>query len=113
MADSGLRGFLVGGGFASYCLGILLVYALGASFNWDIVAFTAIVLPFLALVALCLVPESPTWLVRRNKIEQAKKALLWLRGGDIEQVKSNKYLLSFFCAFQETFCQQALNFTAS
>ncbi|XP_067211130.1 facilitated trehalose transporter Tret1-2 homolog isoform X2 [Linepithema humile] len=86
MADPNLRGFLAVGGFASYCCGILLVYALGASFNWDIVAFCAIVLPFLASVALCLVPESPVWLVRRKKIERAKKALLWLRGGDMEQM---------------------------
>lgn len=94
MADAGLRGFLVGGSFASYCCGILLVYALGASFNWDIVAFCAIVLPILAFVALCLIPESPAWLVRRKKIERAKKALLWLRGGDMEQVCKEMALLN-------------------
>ncbi|XP_011161550.1 facilitated trehalose transporter Tret1-2 homolog [Solenopsis invicta] len=81
-----LRGFLVVGSFASYCAGILLVYALGASFNWDIVAFYAIILPAVAFVALCLIPESPAWLIKRKKIEEAKKALLWLRGGDIEQM---------------------------
>jgi len=89
MADPGLRGLLVGGSFASYCLGILLVYAFGASFSWDIVALYAIVLPIVAFTALCSVPESPAWLVRRKKIEQARKALLWLRGGDIEQVKTH------------------------
>lgn len=94
MADPELRGFLVGGSFASYCCGILLVYALGASFNWDIVAFCAIVPSILALVALCLVPESPAWLVRRKKIERAKKALLWLRGGDMEQVEIRKSIFT-------------------
>ncbi|RLU17395.1 hypothetical protein DMN91_009630 [Ooceraea biroi] len=93
MADPALRGFLVGGAFASYCLGILLVYAFGASFNWDIVAFCAIVAPLLAFAALCSVPESPAWLVRRKKIEQARKALLWLRGGDIEQTNAEITLL--------------------
>lgn len=93
MADPGLRGFLVGGGFASYCLGILLIYAFGASFNWDVVAFCSIVAPVLALAALCSVPESPAWLVRRKKIEQARKALLWLRGGDIEQTNAEITLL--------------------
>ncbi|XP_029178492.1 facilitated trehalose transporter Tret1-2 homolog isoform X2 [Nylanderia fulva] len=86
MAYPGLRGFLVVGSFASYCFGILLVYVLGASFNWDVVAFSGIVPPVLAFIALCLVPESPAWLVRRKKIEKAKEALLWLRGGDIAQV---------------------------
>lgn len=86
VADPGLRGFLNGGSFASYCFGILLIYAFGASFRWDIVAFCGILLPVLALIALCFVPESPAWLVRRRKTEKARKALLWLRGGDMEQV---------------------------
>ncbi|XP_012522582.1 facilitated trehalose transporter Tret1-2 homolog [Monomorium pharaonis] len=88
-----LRGFLVVGSFASYCAGILLVYALGASFNWDVVAFYAIILPVAAFVALCLIPESPAWLIKRKKIEEAKKALLWLRGGDIEQMLKEVELL--------------------
>ncbi|CAL1680465.1 unnamed protein product [Lasius platythorax] len=94
MAYPALRGFLLVGSFASYCLGILLVYAFGASFNWDIVAFCGVVPPILAFIALCLVPESPAWLVRRKKIEEAKKALLWLRGGDIEQVNAEIALLN-------------------
>ncbi|KAL0116793.1 hypothetical protein PUN28_010010 [Cardiocondyla obscurior] len=81
-----LRGFLVVGSFAAYCAGILLVYALGATFDWHTVAFYAIILPAVALVALCLIPESPAWLIRRKKIEQAKKALLWLRGGNVDQM---------------------------
>lgn len=99
MAYPALRGFLLVGSFASYCLGILLVYAFGASFNWDIVAFCGVVPPILAFIALCLVPESPAWLVRRKKIEEAKKALLWLRGGDIEQVKTRK--LAYFRNIKE------------
>ncbi|XP_011644950.1 facilitated trehalose transporter Tret1-2 homolog [Pogonomyrmex barbatus] len=93
-AYPGLRGFLVVGSFASYCAGILLVYALGASFNWDVVAFYAIILPIAAFIALCLVPESPAWLVRRKKINEAKKALLWLRGGNVEQMNEEIELLS-------------------
>ncbi|KAL6261523.1 hypothetical protein P5V15_006611 [Pogonomyrmex californicus] len=93
-AYPGLRGFLVVGSFAAYCAGILLVYALGASFNWDVVAFYAIILPIAAFIALCLVPESPAWLVRRKKINEAKKALLWLRGGNVEQMNEEIELLS-------------------
>ncbi|KAG5343647.1 TRET1 protein, partial [Acromyrmex heyeri] len=92
-AYPGLRGFLVVGSFSAYCAGILLVYAFGASFNWDIVAFYAIVLPLAAFIALCLVPESPAWLIRRKKIDKAKKALLWLRGGNTEQVLAEIELL--------------------
>ncbi|KAL6423399.1 hypothetical protein ACFW04_010178 [Cataglyphis niger] len=94
MAYPSLRGFLLISSFASYCLGILVVYALGASFDWDIVAFCGIVPPIMAFIALCLVPESPAWLVRRNRNEEAKKALLWLRGGDIEQMNAEIALLT-------------------
>ncbi|XP_071580440.1 facilitated trehalose transporter Tret1-2 homolog [Temnothorax nylanderi] len=92
-AYPGLRGFLLVGSFASYCAGILLVYALGASFNWDIVAFYAIILPAMAFIALCLIPESPAWLIRRKKTDEAKKALLWLRGGDVQQMITEIELL--------------------
>ncbi|CAK9815689.1 Facilitated trehalose transporter Tret1 [Anthophora plagiata] len=66
MADPGLRGFLTGNQFAFYCF---------------------------ALIALLLIPESPAWLVRRRKSEKAKKALLWLRGGNIEQVNAEMAIL--------------------
>lgn len=104
-AYPGLRGFLVVGSFASYCAGILLVYALGASFNWDTVAFYAIILPVMAFIALCLIPESPAWLIRRKKIDEAKKALLWLRGGNVEQVGTYE-----FSAIKEIFIR--LNYEA-
>ncbi|XP_066582979.1 facilitated trehalose transporter Tret1-2 homolog isoform X2 [Prorops nasuta] len=87
IADPTIRGFLVGGSFAAYCFGILLVYAFGASFKWSTVAFCSIIFPGLALIALSLVHESPAWLVRRKNVEKARKALLWLRGGDVEQVE--------------------------
>ncbi|CAK9832942.1 Facilitated trehalose transporter Tret1 [Anthophora retusa] len=93
MADPGLRGFLTGNQFAFYCLGIVIVYALGASFTWTTVAFCGTVLPVAALIALLLIPESPAWLVRRKKSEKAKKALLWLRGGNIEQVNAEMAIL--------------------
>ncbi|XP_032672175.1 facilitated trehalose transporter Tret1-2 homolog [Odontomachus brunneus] len=92
-ADTGLRAFLTCGGFAAYCWGILLVYVLGASFQWDIVAFCGIVLPVLSFIAFCLLPESPVWLVKQKKIEKARKALLWLRGGDAEQTNTEVTIL--------------------
>ena len=92
IADPGLRGFLVGGSFAAYSAGILLVYALGAALSWETVAFCGTVLPGIALVSLSLVTESPAWLVRQRKSNSARKALLWLRGGDLKQVKIFRYV---------------------
>ena len=89
MSDPGLRGILVGGTVAAYCAGILLVYFLGAVLRWDLVAFYGTIPSILGLVTLCFVHESPAWLMRQKKEEAAKKALLWLRGGDKAQVFLN------------------------
>nr|XP_003705316.1 PREDICTED: facilitated trehalose transporter Tret1-2 homolog [Megachile rotundata]XP_012145256.1 PREDICTED: facilitated trehalose transporter Tret1-2 homolog [Megachile rotundata]XP_012145257.1 PREDICTED: facilitated trehalose transporter Tret1-2 homolog [Megachile rotundata]XP_012145258.1 PREDICTED: facilitated trehalose transporter Tret1-2 homolog [Megachile rotundata]XP_012145259.1 PREDICTED: facilitated trehalose transporter Tret1-2 homolog [Megachile rotundata] len=88
MADPGLRGILTGSTLTFYCLGIVIIYALGAVLAWNIVALCGTVLPAMALIALILIPESPAWLVRRNRPDEAKKALLWLRGGNSKQVNS-------------------------
>ena len=87
-ADSTLRGFLTGSTLTFYCLGIVIIYALGACFTWDIVALCGSVLPITALIALILIPESPAWLVSRKKPDKARKALLWLRGGNVQQVST-------------------------
>jgi hypothetical protein len=61
-------------------MGILMVYALGATLHWQTVAWVAIILPLLSLLSFTLLPESPVWLVRNNRVEEASKALNWLRG---------------------------------
>ncbi|XP_035738913.1 facilitated trehalose transporter Tret1-2 homolog [Vespa mandarinia] len=92
-ADPGLRGILVASSFAAYSFGILLIYAFGASFEWNVVAFCGTVLPVVAFISLSFVPESPAWLIREGKIEKARSALLWLRGGDIERMNTEIAIL--------------------
>ncbi|KAF7391381.1 hypothetical protein HZH66_009861 [Vespula vulgaris] len=92
-ADPELRGILVASAFAAYSFGILLIYAFGASFEWNVVAFCGTVLPIVAFISFSFVPESPAWLVREGKIEKARRALLWLRGGDVEQMNTEIAIL--------------------
>lgn len=82
ISEPRLRGTLIGAPFVSYSLGILLVYALGTALHWRAVAGAATILPALALLAMCLMPESPVWLVRKERRKSAEKALLWLRGDE-------------------------------
>ncbi|XP_017878764.1 facilitated trehalose transporter Tret1-2 homolog isoform X2 [Ceratina calcarata] len=93
MSDPRLRGTMTAGVLAFYCFGILLVYGLGASFNWDIVAFCSAALPLAALISLILIPESPAWLIKKKRSEKARKALLWLRGGNEKQVESEMLIM--------------------
>lgn len=37
-------------------------------------------IPIISLVLLLFIPESPYWLITRNRLDQAKKNLAWLRG---------------------------------
>lgn len=84
-SDAGIRGFLMSLLMVAYSSGIAIVYILGV-FNWRTVAFSSIILPIIALISMTFITESPAWLVKHNKINEAKLALLWLRGNDEKQV---------------------------
>lgn len=79
----------------AYSGGIAVVYILGV-FQWRTVAFSGIILPIIALIALSFITESPTWLVKRGKIHEARTALLWLRGNDEKQVNISINKVNFY-----------------
>lgn len=88
---------LTGTNFLSHSFGILLVYVFGAFMEWNVVSGITAVLPLLSLAAFILLPESPVWLVRNNKIEEAEKALIWLRGGGVGiQVSVHLFISGLF-----------------
>jgi SP family facilitated glucose transporter-like MFS transporter 8 len=66
--------------FLSHSSGILLVYIMGAVMEWNTVSGVITAFPLLSLVAFVLLPESPVWLVKDNRIQEAEKTLWWLRG---------------------------------
>ncbi|XP_034477654.1 facilitated trehalose transporter Tret1-2 homolog [Drosophila innubila] len=59
--------------------GVLVCFIFGSFTNWSQLAYisAALCLPFLILMLI--VPESPRWHLTKGKIEQAEKALTWLR----------------------------------
>ncbi|KAJ9574688.1 hypothetical protein L9F63_008149, partial [Diploptera punctata] len=83
ISEPHIRGILTGTNFMSHSVGILLVYIMGTMTDWYIVSGISTVFPLLSFLAFLMLPESPVWLVRRNKIQEAEKALRWLRGGGI------------------------------
>ncbi|KAJ8731470.1 hypothetical protein PYW07_004634 [Mythimna separata] len=80
ISEPRLRGLMIGTPFVAYSLGVLYVYALGGALPWRSVAHLSTVLPALAFIALCLSPESPTWLARRGRFHDAMAAMSRLRG---------------------------------
>ncbi|XP_011065880.1 PREDICTED: facilitated trehalose transporter Tret1-like isoform X1 [Acromyrmex echinatior] len=61
-------------------LGILIVYTLGTITTWQKTAIVSIGPAILSLALTWIIPETPAWLASRGRTNEAKEALLWLRG---------------------------------
>ena len=48
--------------------------------KWRTIALCSCALPVISTIALFFVPESPHWLIRKSRIDEAKQSLAWLRG---------------------------------
>ena len=85
-----LRGILAASGSFCIILGIFSQFVLGIFIQWRTITLISTSAPILAFLLLFLVPESPHWLILKNKDEEAKKSLMWLRGWQktFEPVKS-------------------------
>lgn len=63
-------------------LGILIIYTLGMIFptQWQMVAGISAVVTCLSVVMTPFLPESPVWLLSKNRYEESCRAMLTLRG---------------------------------
>ncbi|KAJ1522869.1 hypothetical protein ONE63_002013 [Megalurothrips usitatus] len=80
IAEPHLRGAMSASTTAVLILGLFIDFTLGSALDWRTVALVNISAPILAVVSLCFVPESPHWLVGQGRLEEARRALCWLRG---------------------------------
>ncbi|KAK5646752.1 hypothetical protein RI129_005216 [Pyrocoelia pectoralis] len=84
-----LRGMLSATTSLSCVLGVLIQFLLGTFLYWRTVAVISSVFPLITFVLLFFIPESPHWLIMRNKREDAHRSLAWLRGwtslNDVEE----------------------------
>ncbi|CAB3360091.1 Hypothetical predicted protein [Cloeon dipterum] len=92
-ADPKLRGFLVGAPSTSFSIGILMIYVLNSLLPWQMVALVAATVPFMAFASFFVLPESPLWLAKANKNNEAAIALTWLRGGDAGKARQELELM--------------------
>lgn len=74
------RGMLAATGTTCVITGIFIQFILGTFLSWRTVALCSTLLPFLTVVALCFVPESPHWLLTKGRVDEARLSLAWLRG---------------------------------
>ncbi|CAL8125629.1 unnamed protein product [Orchesella dallaii] len=84
-ADASVRGGL--GSLFDMLLstGMLYIYALGVLLPWRYQAIACSVIPVAFHVIMYFVPESPRYLIQRNKDQKAEKAIYWLRGNELHK----------------------------
>ncbi|XP_032665930.1 facilitated trehalose transporter Tret1-like [Odontomachus brunneus] len=82
ISDDSIRGLLGSVLVFAINLGILLAYILGGMLSLRVFAMINLVNPVLYLIAFTLIPESPVYLVRQNRIREAARSLIWLKAGD-------------------------------
>ncbi|XP_046742994.1 facilitated trehalose transporter Tret1-like [Diprion similis] len=75
-----LRGMLSATSTMSVILGIFIQMLAGSLTTWRMAALINITFPTLCFILLCLIPESPHWLIGKGRMNEALKALRWLRG---------------------------------
>ncbi|KAF5284939.1 hypothetical protein FQA39_LY16894 [Lamprigera yunnana] len=86
------RGFLQSLGPIAASFGILLTYTLGSYFKWNIVALVSVVFAAFTMISIQLVPESPGYLLKKSKKEEAFKSLVWFRKSNaLAQLEIDKF----------------------
>jgi SP family facilitated glucose transporter-like MFS transporter 8 len=66
------------------CTGILVVSLFGLGLHWRWISAISAIFPLIFLAAVMYVPESPYFLVKKGRQDDARVALQWLRGADFE-----------------------------
>ncbi|XP_060528906.1 facilitated trehalose transporter Tret1-2 homolog [Cylas formicarius] len=79
-SDPESRGFLLGIGTSAVNVGIAAAHVLGTYLEWRMVAVLSCAFPISCFVVMLFVPESPTFLIKRGKLEKGKEAFYWCRG---------------------------------
>ncbi|XP_062561783.1 facilitated trehalose transporter Tret1-like [Armigeres subalbatus] len=75
-----IRGILTSCAGVAVMLGFFVVFLLGTFTTWRITAAICVSVPLLTMIAICFVPETPMWLLSKNRNDDARKSLQWLRG---------------------------------
>ncbi|XP_012233749.1 facilitated trehalose transporter Tret1 isoform X2 [Linepithema humile] len=90
-----LRGMLTALASVGVSTGVLIEYALGSVFTWNVCAAISSILPFTALLLMFFFPETPSYLISRNQPEQAREALEKFRGSTYNVKREMDTLVEF------------------
>ena len=71
-------------------VGSVVMYGLGSILDWRVTSGIAGLLPLSAIFAFYFLPESAVWLVKKYRMIEARRTLLWLHGqSEVLQVRKS------------------------
>ncbi|CAG9761018.1 unnamed protein product [Ceutorhynchus assimilis] len=94
ISDPVFRGFLSPTVILALNLGISIAHVMGTFVKWKLVALSACIYPIACFVLLLFMPESPTYLIKKGKIDEAKIGFIWCRGNSKESTIELEFLIS-------------------
>ncbi|XP_026479970.1 facilitated trehalose transporter Tret1-like [Ctenocephalides felis] len=88
IADDNIRGALGSWLVLLINVGLLIGYLLGACVTYFWLNIILSLGPILFLILFLVVPETPVWLVRSGRVEEARRAICWLKGLEPEKCEN-------------------------
>ncbi|XP_012254381.2 facilitated trehalose transporter Tret1-like [Athalia rosae] len=80
-----LRGLLLAGISLAIAVGILISHVLGTWLDWRVAAHLLGLFPIISMLTCFFSPESPAWLLRNNRDNEARSTWIYLRGNDADR----------------------------
>ncbi|KAL7050092.1 hypothetical protein ACKWTF_003954 [Chironomus riparius] len=90
-----LRGMLTALSSVALSFGVLMQYTLGAFLSWQTLSAVSCIVPVIAFIGMCMLPETPNYLITHQKPEKALKSLTRLRGSFYNFQKEINQLQAF------------------
>lgn len=97
-----LRGMLGALASVGISLGVLSQYILGTYTTWQVLSAISAIIPIAAFTFMCMMPETPNYLVSRSKSDKAFKSLTKLRGSKCNIQHEVDHLKQFTLKTQAT-----------
>lgn len=98
ISEPRMRGSLSLFAGAACNFGVLIIFLIFALTDWRSTMLISSIFPIVTMLMIAFIPESPTWLVSKGRLEEAERSLRWVRGWS----KKNKVQLEFDQLVKET-----------
>uniref|UniRef100_A0A8D8UXV6 Facilitated trehalose transporter Tret1 n=1 Tax=Cacopsylla melanoneura TaxID=428564 RepID=A0A8D8UXV6_9HEMI len=98
ISEPRMRGSLSLFAGAACNFGVLIIFLIYALTDWRSTMLVSSIFPILTMIMIAFIPESPTWLVSKGRLEEAERSLRWVRGWS----KKHKVQVEFDQLVKET-----------